>query len=207
MRNLIILLAALLSTAASASKPEPSEAPKAFSDLFPSSPVSCPQGVPEDCACGEFGNLTDLPMRYKRVQGCAHPLLEGVVNIKTFTADGAIIDDMMLMNGQLHGATISWHPNGKVEGIANYDEGRQIGFARVWHDNGMLFAEQRFVDGNAHGKEIRYSRDGAVETVLVWDHGNVDREETRRISRSLGIEAPFDRARPPASHDDGTPSE
>lgn len=200
MRNFIILVAALLSTAASASEREASEVPKEFLGLFPSSPISCPDGVPDDCACGEFGNLTKLPMRYTRVQGCPHPVLEDVVNVKTFTADGAIIDDGTLKNGQLHGATISWHPNGKVEGIANYEEGRQIGFARVWHDNGVLFAEQGFVDDTPHGKEIRYSRDGAVETVVVWDLGDVDREETRRLSRTLGIKAPFDRA-PPTNHD------
>jgi len=207
MRNLIILAAALLASAANGSEPDPREFQKSFADLFPASPIPCPDAVPDDCACGEFENLTQLSMRYTRVQVCPHPVVEGVVNFKSFTADGQVIDDAMLKNGDLHGAAISWHPNGRVEGIANYEDGRQIGFARVWHDNGTLFAEQRFVDGELHGKEIRYSRDGTLETLLVWNHGDLDREETRRISRSLGIEAPFDRARPAASQDDDETSD
>jgi hypothetical protein len=202
MRNFVILLAVLLSTAVSASETDSSEVQQGFLDLFPASPVACPDSVPKGCACGKFENRTELPMRYTRVQACPHPVLEGVRNMKTFTADGATIDDAMLKNGQLHGAAISWHPNGRVEGIANYEEGRQIGFARVWHDNGTLFAEQRFVDGESHGMEIRYSRDGSLETLMVWDHGDVDREETRRISRAHGLEAPFDRARSAGSQED-----
>jgi len=202
MRNLTILAAALLASTANGSEPDPREFQKSFADLFPSSPISCPEAVPDDCTCGEFENLTELPMRYTRVQGCPHPVVEGVVNFKSFAADGQIIDDAMLKNGALHGAAISWHPNGRVEGIANYEEGRQIGFARVWHDNGTLFAEQRFVDGEPHGTEIRYSRDGSLETLVVWDHGDVDREETRRISRAHGLKASFDRVRPAASQDE-----
>lgn len=207
MRNFIILMAALLSTAASASESGTSEVPKEFLDLFPSNPISCPEGVPDDCTCGEFENLTELPMRYTRFQSCPHPVLEDVRSMKTFTADGATVDDMMTKNGQPHGAAISWHPNGKVQGIGNWDEGRQTGFARVWHDNGQRAAEMFYVDGELDGNEFRYSTNGELEWVIIWDHGNVDREETRRISRSLGIEAPFDRVRPTASHEDEAPSE
>lgn len=207
MRNSMILVAAVMFSSASASDRHSSEVTQKFLDAFPSNPVACPDGVPDNCACGEFGNRTALPMRYTRFQSCPHPVLEDVRKMKTFTTDGAIIDDAMLKNGHLHGAAISRHPNGRVEGIATYEEGRQIGFARVWHDNGTLFAEQRFVDGEPHGKEIRYSRDGTLETLLVWDHGDVDREETRRLSRSLGIEAPFDRVRPTANQDEEGPSE
>ena len=205
MRNSIILAVALLASTASGDEPDLSEVQQAFFDLFPASPAACPDNVPENCTCGEFDNLTELPMRYTRVQGCPHPVLEDVYNLKTFTADGAVIDDAMIKNGRLHGATISWHPNGTVEGIASFDEGQQIGFARVWHDNGALLAEQRFVDGQPHGTEFGYSAIGELEWIIVWEHGNIDREETRRLSRSLGIEAPFDRARPAASPEDDKP--
>ncbi|TVQ38077.1 MAG: hypothetical protein EA370_06105 [Wenzhouxiangella sp.] len=149
-----------------------------------------------------MGNLTELPVRYSRIQSCPHPVLEGVRNIKTFTADGAIVDDSMHKNGLLHGAVITWHPNGQVEAIANFAEGRQIGFARVWHDNGALSAEQQFVDGESHGPEFRYARTGELDWVVVWNNGNVDREESRRLNQSLGLVAPFDRARPAASQGD-----
>lgn len=207
MRSLIILAAALLAAAANGSELVPREIQKALAELFPLTPIACPEGVPDACVCGEFANRTDLPMRYTRVQHCPHPLVEAIVNVKTFATDGALINDMMLKNGQMHGAVISRHPNGRVAGIANYEEGRQIGYARVWHDNGTLFAEQQFVDGERHGKDIRYSRDGTLEMLVIWDHGDVDREETRRLSRSLGIEAPFDRVRPTASHEGDGPSE
>lgn len=193
MRYLIILLTAALPLAASATEPASSKVRKAFTDMFPANQVTCPDGVPDDCVCMEFENRAELPLRYSRVQQCVHPVLEDVRNMKTFLADGAIIVDAMLKSGQLHGAVISWHPNGRVEGIANYNQGTQIGFARVWHDNGQLAAEQRFTDGEPHGREIRYSRDGVVETVIVWNHGEPEREATRALSQSLGLTAPFDR--------------
>ncbi|TVQ28023.1 MAG: hypothetical protein EA370_17110 [Wenzhouxiangella sp.] len=169
---------------------EAAEVAEAFGDLFPASLAACPEGLPDHCVCGEFSNLTDLPMRYSRVLSCPHPVLEDVRNIKTFTADGALIDDIMMKSGWLHGAAISWHPNGTLEGIANYDEGQQIGFARAWHDNGAVFAEQQFRDGQPHGLEIRYSTTGEVERVIIWDHGQIDADETLRLSRKLGIESP-----------------
>ena len=217
MRNFIILMAALLSTAASASESGTSEAPKEFLDLFPSNPIACPEGVPDDCTCGEFENLTELPMRYTRFQGCPHPVLGDVVNIKTFTRVPAtaarftprhqITDDLMMKAGELHGAAVSWHPNGQINAVASYDEGKQVGHARSWHENGQRAAEQFYEDGELHGEEFRFSTEGELLWVIVWDHGNVDREETRRISRKLGIEAPFDRARPNASNDDEGRSE
>lgn len=194
MRVLVMLLGVSLAAQALAD-----DTARAFSDafgrLFPSQQTECPEGLASNCVCGEIGNRTSLPMRYARVQSCPHPVFDDVDRVRTFTADGAPVDDIMLKNGRLHGAAISRHPNGQVEGIANYDEGRQIGFARVWHDNGRLAAEQRFVDGEPDGTEVRYTRDGAVEFVVVWNRGEPDREATRRLSRSLGVTAPFDRER------------
>lgn len=187
----VLLLSILLVVAATAdANSDSSESTEAFAGLFTGEPVVCPDGVPEACICAEISIQVDLPTRYSRVQSCPHPVLDEVRNLRTFTADGAIVDDLMMKGGQLHGAAISWHPNGQVEGIANFDQGRQIGFARAWHDNGVLFAEQQFKDGQSHGLEIRQSRSGEVERVIVWDHGQVDREETLRLSRKLGIESP-----------------
>src|SRR6056297_390402 len=99
MRNVIVLAAALVASTANGSEPDPREVQKSFANLFPSNPISCPDGEP-------------------------------------------------------------------------------------------------------HVKEIRYSRDGTLATLVVWDHGDVDREEIRRVSRAHGLDAPFDRARPTASQDD-----
>jgi len=186
MRNSTILAVALLASTAGADESASGETRKAFLDAFPSSRIACPDATPDDCVCGEFGNRTALPMRYTRFQSCPHPVLEGVRNMKTFTADGA---------------AISWHPNGKVQGIANWEEERQTGYTRIWHDSGALFAELQFVEDQLHGKEIRYSRGGAVETVTVWNHGEPDRKRARALSRSPGIDAPFDRPAPSAGDD------
>lgn len=97
----------------------------------------------------------------------------------------------MLKNGELHGATISWHPNGQVEGVANFHDGRQIGFARVWHANGQPAAEQRYVDGKLHGIEIRYDEAGHPEAVIAWNHGEPDRERSAELAKSLGRESPL----------------
>lgn len=213
MRSFIFLLAALIHTSANGAGPESSEVPQAFIDAFPASPIACPDGVPDECICGEFENRTALPMRYTRVHHCPHPVLEDVMQVKTYTRMEAtaarftpryqITDDLMMKSGELHGAAVSWHPNGQIAGIAGFEEGRQVGHARSWHDNGQRAAELYYVDGEPDGKELRYSTSGELEWVIVWNHGTVDRDETRRISKALGIEAPFDRARPPANHDNG----
>lgn len=175
------------------------ELAEAFGELFPSERTPCPEPLPDDCVCGTISNRTDLPMRYSRVQACPHPVFDGVTRLRTFTADGAPVDDLLLKDGRLHGAGISWHPNGQVEGIVNYDEGRQIGFARVWHDNGQLAAEQRFVDGQPDGVEIRYTPAGEVEYVVVWNQGQPDWEATRKLADSAG--APLPPAAPSSARD------
>lgn len=200
MQGLLVVVFAVLSSAAQASESSPSDA---FGQLFPASPVACPDDSPAGCVCGEYGNLTDLPMRYSRFRHCPHPVLEDVVHSRTFTADGALIDDVMLKNGQLHGAVISWHPNGQVEGIANYRKGRQIGFARVWHANGNLAAEQRFDDGELHGIETRYDEAGRPQYVVVWEHGKPDRERTLELSERLGLESKLRGAAPGQAPGDG----
>ena len=175
-----------------------SAAPKSFDSalveasaaLISGRAMSCPDGVPEECICAELSVTVPLPTRYSQVQSCPHPVLDGVKTIRTYTAEGAIIDDMMMKDGNMHGAAISWHPNGQVEGISNFHEGRQIGFARVWHDNGALFAEQQFDNGQSHGLEVRYDRSGEVEKVIVWEHGQVNRERMSRISKALGLNSP-----------------
>lgn len=192
MRFLSTLPALLLAATTWAGEDSPEGGAGQFGQLFPSQQTACPETLPETCVCGEFDNLTTLPMRYQKVQSCPHPVLEGVDHVRTFTAAGAIVDDMMMKNGRLHGATLSWHPNGQVEAIANYNEGVQIGFARVWHDNGRPAAELRYGEGELHGTEIRYARDGRVEAVIVWDHGNVDHDATRRLGRLRGLPTPFD---------------
>jgi hypothetical protein len=207
LRKFIVCLAVLLPYSVLAGEVDLSDLEQGFAEMFPASPDACPEGVPEDCICATLESKTELPMRYSRVQSCPHPVIEGVRNFKSFTADGAIVDDSMRKNGQLHGAYIGWHPNGKVEAIANFEQGRQIGFARVWHDNGTLAAEQQFVDGQSHGPELRYSRNGELDWIIVWDHGDVNREESRRLNQAHGLEAPFDRARPAAGQDDKATSE
>lgn len=184
------ILAVVAITAMAVMDPDPSEQDEAFARLFPTEQGACPDGLPDGCICQEMSNLTDLPMRYSLIQTCPHPVQEDVLTVRTFTADGAIVDDGMMKGGQLHGAAISWHPNGQLEAIANFDEGRQVGFARGWHDNGALSFEQQFEDGQPHGLEIRYTRSGEVESVFVWDRGRRDHEETLRISERLGIESP-----------------
>jgi len=194
MRSLVLMLLGIsLAITARAGDVLTAENRGWFDRLSPSTQTACPEDLPAGCSCGEFANQSELALRYARVQSCPHPVFDGVERIRTFTADGALVDDLTWRDGKLHGAVISYHPNGRVEGIANFDHGRQIGFARVWHDNGQIAAEQQFRDGEPDGTEIRYSRDGAVEGVVVWNHGEPDREATRQLSRSLGVGATFDR--------------
>lgn len=190
LRWLPATFAILLLAPAWAGNPESDEADEAFGELFDASLTACPEGVPEHCICGEITSEADVPQRYTQVQSCPHPVLAEVRKLHTFSAAGTLIDDVMMKGGWLHGAAISWHPDGQLEAVANYDQGRQIGFARAWHDNGALSAEQQFHDGQPHGPEIRYSRIGEVERVMVWDRGQIDSDETLRLSRKLGIEAP-----------------
>ena len=186
-----MLAGALVSASAGADEVTKEDLVAEFGKLFPSEPTECPETVPEDCVCGTIENRTNLPIRYSRVQACPHPVLEAVKRVRTFTADGALIDDMMFKNGKLHGAVISWHPNGQVESIATYDEGQPIGFGRTWHENGQVAAETQFVDGEPHGVDIRYTPEGEVKHVVVWNHGEPDWEATRKLARSVGVSLPL----------------
>lgn len=155
--------------------------------LLPATAEPCAEDAPNECICVRFDVHTELPARYVRARSCPHPVLQGIERHTTYTADDARVDDFWMREGVLHGAAVSWHPNGQLASVGQYDDGQPSGFVRTWHANGQPAAELRYADGQLDGIEVRYDTSGRPSEVVVWQRGTVDRERTAAIRNRYGL--------------------
>jgi antitoxin component YwqK of YwqJK toxin-antitoxin module len=77
-------------------------------------------------------------------------------------------------NGRRDGTWKRWHPNGRVEAITIYEEGKLQGIA-AWHDNGQKWEEGHFEDGFRQGAWIRWHSNGQKEVEGYYVHGVLER--------------------------------
>lgn len=65
-------------------------------------------------------------------------------------------------NGQLHGKSYFYFPNGKIESVEPYEKGILDGVVLRYYDNGQVRARIHFVDGYRGGAkgEMFWDRDG-----------------------------------------------
>jgi antitoxin component YwqK of YwqJK toxin-antitoxin module len=62
----------------------------------------------------------------------------------------------------LHGAQISWYPDGKKEAMDIYVNGYQQGYAYRWYPDGGLKSVEHFTDGASDGQTRRWEESGAL---------------------------------------------
>lgn len=58
------------------------------------------------------------------------------------------------LNGESirHGPSMTWHPNGRVASVEEWDDDRRHGLYGVWHPNGQQAISGGYVKGNKHGQ-------------------------------------------------------
>jgi antitoxin component YwqK of YwqJK toxin-antitoxin module len=76
-------------------------------------------------------------------------------------------------NGRREGTWTRWHPNGKVDTITAYADGKPQSF-EAWHDNGQKWEEGYFKDGFKEGTWIRWHGNGQKEFEGHFEHGTLE---------------------------------
>jgi antitoxin component YwqK of YwqJK toxin-antitoxin module len=79
--------------------------------------------------------------------------------------------------GKRDGTWFRWHPNGKIDAITVWDNGKPVSF-EAWHDNGQKWEEGSFVDGFKQGMWSRWHVNGQKELESYFEHGTLDRRYT-----------------------------
>ena len=111
------------------------------------------------------------------------------------SADGKLLEEAQYFRDTLEGPRKYYHPNGAVESIETYKNGKYHGKYLKFYENGTPSIEQDFVAGAMEGLSIRYYPNGAVEERVTmknneengpfqeyYDNGNV---------KTVGVYAPF----------------
>ncbi len=78
-----------------------------------------------------------------------------------------------MLNGQRHGITSYYHPNGKRHTEMPYVNGKRHGIGRGWHENGQPHFENHWIAGQFHGRRRNWYDDGGPETDETWVRGNL----------------------------------
>jgi len=73
--------------------------------------------------------------------------------------------------GESHGPIVSWHPNGRKEGVGFNAMGTPVGGYVAWHPNGKAAATGQWVAGQLHGTLTTWHANGTLESQGVWDQG------------------------------------
>jgi antitoxin component YwqK of YwqJK toxin-antitoxin module len=79
----------------------------------------------------------------------------------------------------LHGAQISWYPDGKKEAMDIYVNGYQQGYAYRWYPDGILKSVEHFTDGASDGQARHWDESGALA-----DCGRQEAQENSMTFRS-----------------------
>ncbi len=65
---------------------------------------------------------------------------------------GQIRLQAFLVNGEIHGESTSWYPNGQLHTQATYINGKMNGEYKAWYDNGQLRAISYVTNGKDNGE-------------------------------------------------------
>ena len=131
-----------------------------------------------------------------------------IVGYRYYDADGDLMIETPVRDGQKHGMEYSWYEPGCLTLSAPYENGLPHGTARQWSDDGTLMGTYTLTrgtgydlwrdsdeDGRIHTAEIHSMKDGSPHGFEWWlcdDRGTVWREVHWKDGRRHGIERQWD---------------
>jgi antitoxin component YwqK of YwqJK toxin-antitoxin module len=107
----------------------------------------------------------------------------GVVEVKGTYADGKPSRTMRYRNGELDGAYLTYHPNGKVEEQEEYEVGKSLGEDKETWPDGNPRLVRTYDNGILHGSYKVYARNGVVLDERTYRYGDMDGERLIRNSQ------------------------
>lgn len=90
---------------------------------------------------------------------------------KILYPDGKLKHRCYYLEGELHGPSLFYSPEGVETASAWYHRGKREGLC-LWHDrSGALYSRQYFLHGMWEGKQEYYYPDGSVKSLLYFREG------------------------------------
>ncbi|MCF6313291.1 MAG: hypothetical protein L3J39_12650 [Verrucomicrobiales bacterium] len=88
--------------------------------------------------------------------------------------------------GELHGAEIWWHENGRMKKMLDYEHGEKVRH-REWFESGVHKIDAMMKDGKAFGRHVKWFEDGSLRFSgnfvenLLWDGAVKDVHEDGKV--------------------------
>jgi antitoxin component YwqK of YwqJK toxin-antitoxin module len=90
------------------------------------------------------------------------------------SAEGKLLEEANYHLDVLEGERRYFYPNGNVESLENYKNGKLHGKYRKFLENGNVRLEQDFEDGVMQGLSVRYYPNGAIEERVTMKNNEED---------------------------------
>ena len=107
----------------------------------------------------------------KLVDGSTGEVVSG--QIKLYGENGKLESETSYLDGQMHGASNSYHANGVQSMKMLYSRGEKTGTETWWGDNGMKSYEANYSNGKRNGLETIWDETGAILSQQRYQEGEL----------------------------------
>lgn len=107
----------------------------------------------------------------KLVDGSTGEVVSG--QIKLYGEDGKLESETSYLDGQMHGASNSYHTNGVQSIKTLFSRGEKTGTETWWSDNGMKSYEVNYSNGKINGLETIWDEAGAILSQNRYQEGEL----------------------------------
>jgi len=90
---------------------------------------------------------------------------------KEMFQSGGVQMEISFANGIFDGETRVYHPNGELNELRSYKQGKMHGVWKTWNDKGIQTAEARYLDGEKDGKWYVWGEKGVLLYDMSYDKG------------------------------------
>jgi antitoxin component YwqK of YwqJK toxin-antitoxin module len=108
-----------------------------------------------------------LRSRSQVVNGQLHGLSEG------WSPEGRLQVQEPFERGLAHGIRTKWYPSGGTQSVAHIVQGQLQGPFQRWHENGVLAEDVMMQEGQPHGLSLAYYPSGHLKAQVRLDQGKV----------------------------------
>ena len=127
----------------------------------------------QSTASGFAPTVTDAQRLSNRCSGpmtCTFACWDAAVRLMEPTDSGGV-RIACYTQGESHGPMVSWHPNGRKEGVGYSQMGVPIGGYIAWHENGRAAATGTWQNGQLYGQLTTWHENGQLQSQGEWQQG------------------------------------
>ncbi len=102
-----------------------------------------------------------------------------------FSVLDVLIIDEHYKDGQRHGPSKVFYPNGTLFLDRHFYEGKPEGESKTYDHKGQLSEQEHYHAGQLHGLSQKFNENGKMVDVTVYDNGHMDMVATRKEQLNL----------------------